>query len=353
MNPTHPARILLMNMCAAAAVPLLFVFFGAVHDPVQLGGYFVYSFVYANCIGFPAAILLPRIAAAYQHRGRALLPAISLSMALIAIAGCLLAGAITIEIGLVPRDQYWREFSSAARLSTLLALTSGLTIFFYKRLRGQLDAANIKLKEKELDEERARKLAAEARLSSLESRIHPHFLFNTLNSISSLIPVHPDRAEEIVGRLAALLRSSLDTSRESLIPLSQELSIVRDYLEIEKARFGERLEYSIEVPAGFAGVEVPPMSVQSLAENAVKHGIAGRKSGGCIRIAASASGGRLRLEVRDSGPGFELTEMRSGHGLENLIDRIEMLYGPEGRVEVTRQDGECVVAMVVPQPQPA
>ena len=142
-----------------------------------------------------------------------------MAIALATTAGCLVAGLITIEIGLVPRNQYWREFSNAVRLSTLLALAFGLSAFFYERLRGKLEAANVKLKQKELDEERALKLAAEARLSSLESRIHPHFLFNTLNSISSLIPVNPERAEEIVGRLAALLRSSLDTSRQNLIPL--------------------------------------------------------------------------------------------------------------------------------------
>ena len=342
-----------MNVGSAAAVPVLVLFLTDIRNPLELGRLFLYALIYANSIGFPAAILLPRIVKGCQRKGWALVPAIVMSLALATTAGCLVAGVITIEVGLMPRSQYWHEFSNAVRLSTLLALVFGLSAFFYEKTRAQLEATTVKLQQKELEEERARKLAAEARLSSLESRIHPHFLFNTLNSISSLIPVHPERAEEIVGRLAALLRSSLDTSRQSLIPLAQELGIVRDYLEIEKARFGDRLDYSVEVPPELAGVEVPPMSLQSLVENAVKHGITGQKAGGRVHIIALNTAGMLRLEVRDSGPGFDLAAIRSGHGLENLIDRLEMLFGSDSHVEVTRQGGECVVAMVVPQTQPA
>jgi len=353
MTTTRPVRVLLMNLISAAIVPLLFLFIAQVRSPLEFGRLFVYAFVYANSIGIPASILLPKVVKGCQQRGWALVPAIVIGMTFATTAGCLFAGVITIEVGLAPRSHYWQDFSIAVRLSTLMGLVFGLSAFFYERMRVQLEAASVKLQQKELEEERARKLAAEARLSSLESRIHPHFLFNTLNSISSLIPVDPERAEEIVGRLAALLRSSLDTSRQSLIPLSRELGIVRDYLEIEKARFGERLDYSVEVPPELGSLEVPPMSLQSLVENAVKHGIGSQKTGGCIRVVASNAAGVLRLEVRDSGPGFELAAIRSGHGLENLIDRLEVLFGGGARVEVTRQGDECVVAMVVPQPQPA
>src|SRR5437764_15089871 len=102
------------------------------------------------------------------------------------------------------------------------------------------------MRTRQLEEASARKLATEARLSSLESRIHPHFLFNTLNSISSLIREDPVRAERTVERLAALLRYSLDVNARGLAPLRHELKIVRDYLEIEHTRFGERLRYSVE-----------------------------------------------------------------------------------------------------------
>src|SRR5262249_45255583 len=152
----------------------------------------------------------------------------------------------------------------------------------------------------------------EAQLRSLESRIHPHFLFNTLNSISALIAVNPGRAEQIVGRLATLLRASLDTSNQPLIPLHQELAMVESYVDIERVRLGDKLRGSLAVPAELQSAKVPPMSVQALVENAVKHGIAPKSVGGEVRVTVSADNGSLRIKVRDSGPGFELTAIPVG-----------------------------------------
>src|SRR5205823_3935058 len=123
------------------------------------------------------------------------------------------------------------------------------------------------------ERERALKLATEARLSSLESRIHPHFLFNTLNSISSLIQEDPVRAERLIERMAALLRFSLDSTNAGLVPLYQEMKIVRDYLEIERARFGDRLGFEVNIPAEFDRFEVPPLAIQTLVENSVKYAV--------------------------------------------------------------------------------
>ncbi len=113
-------------------------------------------------------------------------------------------------------------------------------------MRHRLQFATLELRTQQAEQERAYKLLAEARLSSLASRIHPHFLFNTLNSIASLIPTDPKRAEDTVGKLASLLRFSLSGNQAGLVPLSQELKIVRDYLEIERTRFGQRLRYTID-----------------------------------------------------------------------------------------------------------
>ncbi len=206
-----------------------------------------------------------------------------------------------------------------------------------------------KLHEKEVAEERARKLAAEARLRSLESRIHPHFLFNTLNSISSLIAVNPARAEQVVGRLAALLRASLDTSNQPLIPLRQELAMVESYIGIERVRFGNKLRGSVEVPAELQDAKVPPMSVQSLVENAVKHGITPLSGGGEVLITASAENGGLRIEVRDTGPGFDLAAIPAGHGLDSLVERLDALFGAQARLSLLRRDGYSVVEMVLPR----
>ena len=222
-------------------------------------------------------------------------------------------------------------------------------MYFYYVLQERLERARLELRTRQMEEERARKLAAEARLSSLESRIHPHFLFNTLNSIASLIPQDPQRAETMVTKLASLLRFSLNANQTGLVPLSQELLVVRNYLEIEQARFGERLRYSIDVPESLENLGVPPLSLQSLVENSVKHVIANCPSGGEIGVRASAGNGRVYLDVSDNGPGFELETIPSGHGIHNLTDRLALLYGPAAGLEVDRHGGRATVRVTVPR----
>ena len=199
-----------------------------------------------------------------------------------------------------------------------------------------------------MEHERAYKLLAEARLSSLESRIHPHFLFNTLNSIAALIPTDPVRAEDTVGKLASLLRFSLNANQSGLVPLSQELKIVRDYLEIEKTRFGARLSYKIDVPESLSDVRVPPLALQSIAENSVKHVVSQRAQGAIIRVTGSNNSGRIRLEIIDDGPGFSLDAITPEHGLGNLIARLDLLFGGAGQLDVSRAGGKTTVSLAFP-----
>jgi len=190
-------------------------------------------------------------------------------------------------------------------------------------------------------------LATEARLRSLEARVHPHFLFNTLNSISALIPVNPEHAEQLVGRLAVLLRASLDCGRHPLIPLHEELTMVASYLAIEKARLGDKLRCSVDVQARGRDCPVPPMAVQSLVENAVKHGIMVRGEGD-IFVNAIVGEADLRVEVRDTGPGFDLTVVPAGHGLDNLVERLQALFGDAAGLRVFRRDEQTVVELALP-----
>jgi LytS/YehU family sensor histidine kinase len=184
---------------------------------------------------------------------------------------------------------------------------------------------------------------AQARLSSLESRLHPHFLFNTLNSILALIPENPVAAERMTERLAALLRFALDSNDRRTVSLEQELKIATDYLEIEKTRFGPRLNYSVDVPQHLMRTEVPPFSLQTLVENSVKHG------GGEIRISALNDNGRLILSVWDSGPGFPKDEtVPPGHGLSNLRSRLAVLWGSGATLEFHREDSGTTVRISLP-----
>jgi LytS/YehU family sensor histidine kinase len=224
----------------------------------------------------------------------------------------------------------------------------GLSISTYETLRYKFQAATLELRTKQVEQERAYKLLAEARLSSLESRIHPHFLFNTLNSIAALIPSDPVRAEDTVGKLASLLRFSLNANESGLVPLRLELKIVRDYLEIEKTRFGQRIRYEIAVPEALQDVKVPPLALQSLVENAVKHVASQRTQGVSIQVTGRRDSNRINLEVLDDGPGFSLEAITPEHGLGNLIARLELLFGDAGQLEVTRESEKTVVRLAFP-----
>ena len=125
--------------------------------------------------------------------------------------------------------------------------------------------------------------------------------------------------------------------------------MVRSYIEIEKVRFGDKLCGSLYVPASVEDARVPPMSVQSLVENAVKHGITSQSAGGEFRVTASAENGSLRVEVRDSGPGFDLTAVRPGHGLDSLVQRLDALFGAKAHLNVCRREGYSVVEMILPR----
>ena len=307
-----------------------------------------YSLVFANLTGILAMLVIGAIAVRLQARKIPLMPNMFACILVFVPAGCLLAQTLLMAIGmLVPRN-FWTDYFNILRVSMPLAAVFGFGALVHAMLRERLRVAEEKLHEKEVAEQRAQKLATEARLSSLESRIHPHFLFNTLNSISSMITVNPARADQIVGRLAVLLRASLDSSNQPLIPLEQELAMVESYLDIEKARFGDKLRGSTNVPDNLRSARVPPMSVQALVENAVKHGITAQRGGGEILVAASDQDGNLKIEVRDTGPGFDLTAIPAGHGLDNLVERLDALFGDKARLNVFRRDGQSVVEMVLP-----
>jgi LytS/YehU family sensor histidine kinase len=256
---------------------------------------------------------------------------------------------ILARVGLRPAGEAWSNFWGIVRFCIVISLLVGLGVYLFESMRYRLAAASLELRTRQLDQERAQKLATEARLSSLESRIHPHFLFNTLNSISALIRDEPQRAEEIVGRLAALLRFSLDANQCSLVPLEQEFKIVRDYLEIEKARFGERLRYSIDVAPEARKASLPPLAVESLVENSVKHAIAQRREGGEVRVSARAVEGGIEIEVADSGPGFALEAIPRGHGIDNLLARLEVLYNGQAKLDVGAADGRASVRLTLPE----
>jgi LytS/YehU family sensor histidine kinase len=334
---------------AVAVVVLIQVAGNQITSTRELFRVLSFSLVYSNLTGVLALFAIGWLAARAEVQKLPLTLFLFLSIIGFSTVGCLLAQTLLMAIGFVVPQHFWLDYLRTLRVALPLAAVFGLGALVHALLRERVRATEEKLHEKEAAEERSRKLAIEARLRSLESRIHPHFLFNTLNSISSLIASNPARAEQIVGRLAALLRASLDTSHQPLISLREEMAMVESYVDIERARFGDKLSGSVEVPAELLDAKVPPMSVQSLVENAVKHGITPQSGGGEFLISASAENGSLRIEVRDTGPGFDLAAIPAGHGLNSLVERLDALFGAKARLNVLRRGGYSVVEMVLPR----
>jgi sensor histidine kinase YesM len=338
-----------LNVVVTVLVPVIG---SAGHQALSLKGQFqewMPALVYTNVTAMPALLAGPSVVVWLRLRKWPLALGVLVTILFFSATGCLAAQALLMWAGMAVPEHFWREYVRTVQATVLLAIVFGLGAFSYASMQDRLHRTEERLREKEAAEERTEKLAAEARLRSLESRLHPHFLFNTLNSISALIAIDPARAEQIVGRLAALLRSALDTTSQPLIPLEQELAMVEDYIDIERARFGDKLRGRLDVPAALRDARVPPLCVQSLVENAVKHGITPLRTGGEVCVSASAVNGQLRIEVSDTGSGFDLAVIRAGHGLDSLVGRLDALFGSQAHLSVSRRDGRCVVEMVLPR----
>jgi sensor histidine kinase YesM len=310
---------------------------------------FLYSLIYSAVIGIPSAVTLNWLGFRYTGRFPRLIVLINVIALLVtATVGTLAGGVVFQLLGLLKPWEYWLEFKSSYPTSVVITLVIGLSISSFETLRHKLQFATLALRTQQVEQERANTLLAEAKLSSLASRIHPHFLFNTLNSIASLIPTDPKRAEDTVSKLASLLRFSLNENQGRLVPFEQELRIVRDYLEIERTRFGQRLRYRIDAPPGVDHIRVPPLAVQSLVENSIKHVVAQRPDGGTIEVVGASEANRFRLQVIDDGPGFSLESITPEHGLGNLVSRLELLYGDRAQLSVTRNDSKTIVTLLFP-----
>ncbi len=194
--------------------------------------------------------------------------------------------------------------------------------------------------ERQLDQQR--RLLVEARLDALQRQINPHFLFNTLNSITSLVRSEPELAREMIVKLASILRVLLK-DREAFVPFSEELAFTDDYLDIEVVRFGAKLQVVKQIAEETLPVVVPAMLLQPLIENSIKHGLEPRMGGGTVTLRSRIVDGRLQLEVEDDGVGMApetaVLSVGAGIGMRNVRERLEVMYGREAEVTVESRPG--------------
>ena len=227
----------------------------------------------------------------------------------------------------------------------ILAITFGsvASYFFYSRAR-------LRVSEEEIQQEKIKRLssekeALEANLRLLQAQIEPHFLFNTLSNILSLIDTNPANGKSMLVDLIHYLRTSLSRTFPDQITLDREIEMIKAYLNIQKIRMGERLHFQIELPEAIREHPFPPMLLQPLVENAVKHGLEPKVEGGEIMIQAAQEDDLIRIEVRDTGLGFSSFQ-GTGVGIGNVKERIQLLYGGKGRLKLEENKPSGVRAIV-------
>jgi two-component system LytT family sensor kinase len=242
-------------------------------------------------------------------------------------------GRVTLVLATSPKwlfaiDPHWNWWLTLTVLATVMSVAAPLKIWNNTRI--------------EMNLERHQQLLLKARMDALSSQINPHFLFNTLNTVSSLIRFDPDMARGVVLKLSNILRRLL-RKHETFVPLKEELNFIDDYLDIEVARFGrDNLEFIREI----AELEafVPSMLLQPIVENCLKHGLASKLEGGRIRLRSTNHDGRLNIEIEDNGAGISEEKMPhvyvEGIGLSNVRERLRVLYGTDFRLEIESRSGE-------------
>lgn len=308
---------------------------------IGVGHAFTENFVVSQCIGlciYAGCLAAWRWAA--TPRGRLLGTILAVPVG--AVSG---VGLSILLMG--TQGSAW--VSSMAWQSLMIGLMFGAAISALFYLRERMSQLEAELKERQLREALAERERVGAQLRMLQAQIEPHFLFNTLANLSVLIRTDPATAERMLADLIRYLRATLARTREDGATLADEMELLRAYLEILRLRMGERLRYTFDVSPELLGRPFPPMLLQPLVENAVRHGLEPKLGGGELRVEARPANGKLRLAVEDTGVGLRPSATGTGLGLDNVRRRLQALYGNEAAMDV-RENGNGGVTAILEVP---
>jgi two-component system, LytTR family, sensor kinase len=201
----------------------------------------------------------------------------------------------------------------------------------------------------ELDKLKLETEVKELELKTIKNHINPHFIFNSLNSIRALVDENPQRARQAITELSNLLRSSMQAEKLNTVPLERELAIVKDYLALEHIRFEERLKIYYNIDEETLSYPIPPMMLQTLVENAIKHGISKSLEGGIVVINSQIIDSKHILTVKNTGSLGSITSVNGGFGLSSTKNRLQLLYGPSANFNISSAANEVIAQISIPQ----
>jgi sensor histidine kinase YesM len=293
---------------------------------IKFGAGFVINFTISQSIGLSICTCMV-IAHRFFDRAGPFLKAVLVAAAL--IVGSMFGSYVgSFLSGLSPAVLF--EKHSLFQLLFLGVMFGAIITYFFSS-RELLAESRAQIQEEKIKRLTSEKKAAEANLKLLQAQIEPHFLFNTLSNVLSLLDTNPKMGKSMLIDFIQYLRASLTEIRGHTVTLEQELAMIHAYLKIFKVRMGDRLKYTIDLPEHMQTTPFPPMLIQPLVENAIKHGLEPRVEGGEIIVRGIEKNGHLRLEVIDTGVGFS-GQRDSGVGLTNIRERLTSLYGSSGRL---------------------
>lgn len=298
-------------------------------------------FIYTACCTFFCSLLLTSL---YKHISL-------LSRVLFFVAFTFLA-SLGVGIGLLISSLilYGRvNATNSYFMVIIIGVVFSGAITLFEVHKSQLEDKIIRLKAAELENEQLRRLESEARFSSLQAKLNPHFLFNTLNSLAALVYDDPHKVEKGIVRLSELYRNVLSISNQTFISVAEELALIRDYLELEKLRFQDKINYSIHSQEHSKNLKIPGLIIEPLVGNVIKHVLENQKEKVTIKISIERVKDYIHISVSDNGLGFKTGGISTGYGLTSIKERLQLLYGEDYNFDIdTKPEKGTTVSIRIP-----
>lgn len=320
VNPfKNPLWTLVISVLVNAGVAFFLDFIGF------LKGYFWEIHIFSQCIGLS-------VCSSVLTANLIVMSARPMWQTVVRLGGLLIGAVVGTILGSVLTGYPPLFFlqNKIVGKAFILGLIFGAVLLYFYTVREQLAETKAAFQEERIKRVTGDKLAIEADLKRLQAQVEPHFLFNTLSNVLSLIETNTTTGKTMLESLTRYLRTSLDRTRQEISTIGQEMTMIQDYMEIHKIRMGDRFDYHIDAPKEAFGWPFPPMLIQPLVENSIRHGLEPKIEGGEINVCVSKLEETIRIEISDTGVG--LKDHASGVGLANVKERLEGLYGDSGRL---------------------